>query len=184
MPSSERVVFGRRMTSLSRFRRFGSALTVGMGVVLAACSAGSTEAPVASTPLTGTLAGQSFAPASALARNGAEGAAEIYIFPSEQVTCESIDVAQKTHERWVHVITPGPLVAGEAWDVNMEHQKDGVRFAGLLNTKRGAAGRGRLEVVRTEGDTTVVRMRAAWKGAWAEPTEDTLEGEIVVRHCP
>jgi hypothetical protein len=101
-----------------------STLTVaaGLAVAVSACTAGAEEAPVASTPLAGTLAGQTFAPASAFTRDSAEGGVEIYLFPNDQITCTSIDSAQASTDRWVHVITPGPLVVGESWNVDLQER--------------------------------------------------------------
>jgi hypothetical protein len=159
-------------------------LTVGI-LATAACVSGAEEAPVAPEPLKGTLGGKSFAPSAALARPHGDASAkgvEIFLFPSE-TTCEGIEAAQKSHDRWVRAITPGPLVAGQVWNVDMEHTDTGVRFAGRVHEEPGSAGRGRLEVVRADGDNVVVRMRAAWKAVASQPTEGEIEGEILVLTC-
>jgi hypothetical protein len=159
-------------------------LTVGIAAT-AACVSGAEEAPVAPEPLKGTLGGKTFAPSAALARpngNGPRAGVEIFLFPGE-VTCENIESAQQTHDRWVRAVTPGPLVAGEVWNVDMEHLDEGVRFAGRVYEEPGSAGRGRLEVVRASEDGVVVRMRAAWKAVASQPTEGEIEGEVLVKNC-
>jgi hypothetical protein len=147
-------------------------LLIATACVLMSCSSSSNDAPIASTPLAGTIGGRSFTAKSARARKSVSNAKKksITIYDAD-TTCASTP----STDRWISA-TP-------IWEVGAT--QDPYEVAWYVGGTAGGTGTiyiaesAKIEVVEaptTVGSAGIIRIRASNKG-------DSIEGQISVQIC-